>query len=90
MQASSDLNVLDFDIPFAFIFVVAPAVELTAALIIMTYVTWQVIIIALLALAATKVVQVHDSILTSFLGWFMQQISHYLTSASLKKKRITI
>ncbi|CAN8270346.1 unnamed protein product [Cochlearia groenlandica] len=56
-RASSDLNVLDFDIPFAFIFVVAPAVELTAALIIMTYVTWQVIIIALLALAATKVVQ---------------------------------
>ncbi|KAL1197425.1 ABC transporter C family member 8 [Cardamine amara subsp. amara] len=56
-RASSDLSVLDFDIPFAFIFVVAPAVELTAALIIMTYVTWQVIIIALLALAATKVVQ---------------------------------
>ncbi|XP_019082836.1 PREDICTED: ABC transporter C family member 8-like isoform X2 [Camelina sativa] len=56
-RASSDLNVLDFDIPFAFIFVVAPVVELAAALIIMTYVTWQVIIIALLALAATKVVQ---------------------------------
>ncbi|XP_024014830.1 ABC transporter C family member 8 isoform X2 [Eutrema salsugineum] len=56
-RASSDLNVLDFDIPFAFIFVVAPAVELTAALFVMTYVTWQVIIIALLALAATKVVQ---------------------------------
>ncbi|CAA7019859.1 unnamed protein product [Microthlaspi erraticum] len=36
-RASSDLNVLDFDIPFAFIFVVAPAVELTAALFVMTY-----------------------------------------------------
>ncbi|KAJ4877630.1 ABC transporter C family member 8 [Raphanus sativus] len=56
-RASSDLNVLDYDIPFAFIFVVAPAVELTAALIVMAYVTWQVIIIALLALVATKVVQ---------------------------------
>ncbi|XP_019082831.1 PREDICTED: ABC transporter C family member 8-like isoform X2 [Camelina sativa] len=56
-RASSDLNVLDFDIPFAFIFVVGPAIELAATLIIMTYVTWQVIIIALLALAATKVVQ---------------------------------
>uniref|UniRef100_A0A1J3EY77 ABC-type xenobiotic transporter n=6 Tax=Noccaea caerulescens TaxID=107243 RepID=A0A1J3EY77_NOCCA len=56
-RASSDVNVLDFDIPFAFIFVVAPAVELIAALFVMTYVTWQVIIIALLALAATKVVQ---------------------------------
>ncbi|KAJ4894203.1 ABC transporter C family member 8 [Raphanus sativus] len=56
-RASSDLNVLDYDIPFAFIFVVSPAVELTAALIVMTYVTWQVIIIALLALAATRVVQ---------------------------------
>jgi len=67
VQASSDLNVLDYDVPFAFIFVVAPAVELTAALLIMTYVTWQVIIIALLALAATKVVQVHDSILLLFL-----------------------
>ncbi|CAA7030052.1 unnamed protein product [Microthlaspi erraticum] len=41
----------------AFILVVVPAIELTAALIIMSYVTWQVIIIALLALAATKVVQ---------------------------------
>lgn len=66
MQASSDLNVLDFDIPFAFIFVVAPTVELTAALIIMTYVTWQVIIIALLALAATKVVQVNNLSLLLF------------------------
>ncbi|XP_010468340.1 PREDICTED: ABC transporter C family member 8-like [Camelina sativa] len=56
-RASSDLNVLDFDIPFAFIFVVSAAIDLVTALIIMTYVTWQVIIIALLALAATKVVQ---------------------------------
>ncbi|KAJ4887060.1 ABC transporter C family member 8 [Raphanus sativus] len=56
-RASSDMNILDFDIPSAFILVVVPAIELTAALIIMTYVTWQVIIIALLALAATKVVQ---------------------------------
>ncbi|KAG2246903.1 hypothetical protein Bca52824_086531 [Brassica carinata] len=56
-RASSDMNILDFDIPSAFILVVVPAVELTAALIVMTYVTWQVIIIALLALAATKVVQ---------------------------------
>ncbi|KAF8082272.1 hypothetical protein N665_0839s0012 [Sinapis alba] len=56
-RASSDMNILDFDIPSAFILVVVPAVELTASLIVMTYVTWQVIIIALLALAATKVVQ---------------------------------
>ena len=68
MQASSDLNVLDFDIPFAIIFVVSPAVELTAALIVMTYVTWQVIIIALLALAATKVVQVHIFVLLIFVA----------------------
>lgn len=60
------MNILDFDIPSAFILVVVPAVELTAALIVMTYVTWQVIIIALLALAATKVVQVPILILLLF------------------------
>jgi hypothetical protein len=57
-QASSDLSVLDFDIPFAFIFVAAPLTELLATIGIMASVTWQVLIVAILAMAASKYVQV--------------------------------
>ncbi|KAB5563885.1 hypothetical protein DKX38_003939 [Salix brachista] len=56
-RASSDLSVLDFDIPFAFIFVAAPLTELLATLGIMASVTWQVLIAAVLAMAASKYVQ---------------------------------
>ncbi|KAJ6348226.1 hypothetical protein OIU76_004656 [Salix suchowensis] len=56
-RASSDLSVLDFDIPFAFIFVAAPLTELLATLGIMASVTWQVLIAAFLAMAASKYVQ---------------------------------
>ncbi|KAH8514551.1 hypothetical protein Peur_058121 [Populus x canadensis] len=56
-RASSDLSVLDFDIPFAFIFVAAPLTELLATIGIMASVTWQVLIVAILAMAASKYVQ---------------------------------
>ncbi|XP_010545620.1 PREDICTED: ABC transporter C family member 8 [Tarenaya hassleriana] len=56
-RASSDLSAVDFDIPFSFIFVVAPIIELIATILIMASVTWQVIIVALLAMVATKYVQ---------------------------------
>ena len=61
--ASSDLSVLDFDIPFAFIFVAAPLTELLATLGIMASVTWQVLIAAVLAMAASKYVQVKRNFL---------------------------
>lgn len=61
MQASSDLCVLDFDIPFAIIFVAAAGVEMIAIIGIMTFVTWQVLIVAILAMVAVKYIQVDSS-----------------------------
>ncbi|TXG68646.1 hypothetical protein EZV62_003581 [Acer yangbiense] len=55
-RASSDLSVLDFDIPFSILFVVAASVELLVTIGIMTFVTWQVLIVAILAMVAVKYV----------------------------------
>ncbi|WCJ39572.1 ABC transporter C family member 8 [Euphorbia peplus] len=56
-RASSDLSVLDFDIPFAFIFTVSAFVELISIIAIMASVTWQVLIVAILAIVGSKYVQ---------------------------------
>ena len=53
------MSVLDFDIPFSILFVVAAGVELLVTIGIMTFVTWQVLIVAVLAMVAVKYVQVH-------------------------------
>ncbi|XP_071742425.1 ABC transporter C family member 8-like isoform X2 [Rutidosis leptorrhynchoides] len=56
-RASSDLSVVDFDIPVGFIYVVGSGLELLAIIFVMASVTWQVLIVAVLGLAATKYVQ---------------------------------
>lgn len=56
-RASSDLSVLDFDIPFSACFVMAAGTELLATIAIMASVTWQVLIIAIFATISTKYVQ---------------------------------
>ncbi|XP_012069008.2 ABC transporter C family member 8 [Jatropha curcas] len=56
-RASSDLSVLDFDIPFSFTFVVAPLIELLGIIGIMASVTWQVLIVAIIAIVGSKYVQ---------------------------------
>lgn len=66
MQASSDLGVLDFDIPFASVFVIAAGTELVATIVIMASVTWQVLFVAVFSLVATKYVQVDGFSLLSF------------------------
>ena len=58
VQASSDLSILDFDIPFSTIFVVAATIDILTTIGIMASVTWQVLIVAILALVAAKYVQV--------------------------------
>lgn len=58
-RASSDLSVLDFDIPFTITFVMASAIELVVGIGIMASVTWQVLIVAILAMVAAKYVQVY-------------------------------
>ncbi|KAL2462581.1 ABC transporter C family member 8 [Forsythia ovata] len=56
-RASSDLSVLDFDIPFAFVFVMAAVLELLATIGIMASVTWQVLFVGIFASVASKYVQ---------------------------------
>ncbi|KAI8022726.1 ABC transporter C family member 8 [Camellia lanceoleosa] len=56
-RASSDLCVVDFDIPFSFAFVVAPLIESVAIIGIMASVTWQVLFVAFFVTVASKYVQ---------------------------------
>ncbi|PWA62072.1 NHPM bacteriocin system ABC transporter, peptidase/ATP-binding protein [Artemisia annua] len=56
-RASTDLSVLDFDIPLAFGFAVTSAIELVTIIIVMASVTWQVLIVGVLATIATKCYQ---------------------------------
>ncbi|KAF8011615.1 hypothetical protein BT93_J2025 [Corymbia citriodora subsp. variegata] len=58
-RASSDLSVLDFDIPFSIIFVVAVGIELLTVIGIMASVTWQVLIVATFTMVAAKYVQAY-------------------------------
>lgn len=57
MQASSDLSILDFDIPFAIVYVISSGTELLAALAVMASVTWQVLIVAIFAMVLSKYIQ---------------------------------
>ncbi|KAA8540301.1 hypothetical protein F0562_024136 [Nyssa sinensis] len=56
-RASSDLSVLDFDIPFAAAFVMAAGIEMLSIIGIVASVTWQVLIVAIFAMVASKYVQ---------------------------------
>ncbi|PRQ51289.1 putative xenobiotic-transporting ATPase [Rosa chinensis] len=56
-RASSDLSILDFDIPFSIFFIVAGGIEMLTTIGIMASVTWQVLIVAILAMVAAKYVQ---------------------------------
>ncbi|CAB4272419.1 unnamed protein product [Prunus armeniaca] len=52
--ASSDLSILDFDIPFCIIFTVCAVIELLTTFAIMASVTWQVLIVGIPAMVAAK------------------------------------
>ncbi|KAK8989741.1 hypothetical protein V6N11_064158 [Hibiscus sabdariffa] len=56
-RASSDLSILDFDIPFGMIFLAAGATEVAATIGIMAFITWQVLIVAVLAMVAVHYIQ---------------------------------
>lgn len=66
LQASSDLSILDFDIPFSIFFIVAGGIEMLTIIGIMASVTWQVLIVVIMAMVAAKYVQV-DSNFSFFL-----------------------
>lgn len=59
LKASSDLSILDYDIPFSILFVVAPVIELVAIIGIMSSVTWEVLIVALITIIASNYLQVN-------------------------------
>jgi len=46
MQASSDLSILDFDVPYTMTFVISGTIEVVATIVIMIMVTWQVVLVA--------------------------------------------
>ena len=56
-RASSDLSVLDFDIPYSITFVASVAIEILAMICVMVLVTWPVLIVAIPAIVASKYVQ---------------------------------
>lgn len=74
LQASSDLSIVDFDIPFSIIFVAAASIELLGTIGIMAAVTWQVLIVAILAVVGGKYVQVYRSNIQTlvFLNFYLQ------------------
>jgi len=47
MQASSDMSILDFDIPFSIAFVLASGIEILGIIFIVATVTWQVLVVAI-------------------------------------------
>ncbi|KAH1048142.1 hypothetical protein J1N35_038926, partial [Gossypium stocksii] len=57
--ASSDMSILDFDIPFSIVFVAAGATDFIATIGAMAFITWQVLIVAVLAMVAVNYVQRH-------------------------------
>ncbi|PIA42824.1 hypothetical protein AQUCO_02000341v1 [Aquilegia coerulea] len=56
-RASSDLCVLDFDIPFSAAYLISATIETLATIAIMASVTWPVLIVGILAMIAVKYVQ---------------------------------
>jgi ABC-type multidrug transport system fused ATPase/permease subunit len=58
VQASSDLSILDFDIPFSMAFVTTGGIEVVTTVLVMGTVTWQVLVVAIPITIAMVYVQV--------------------------------
>ncbi|KAK8989742.1 hypothetical protein V6N11_064159 [Hibiscus sabdariffa] len=56
-RAASDMSILDFDIPFGIIYLAASATEVMTTIGIMAFITWQVLIVAVLAMVAVHYIQ---------------------------------
>ncbi|XP_044975153.1 ABC transporter C family member 8-like isoform X3 [Hordeum vulgare subsp. vulgare] len=56
-RASSDLCILDFDIPFAMTFVISGTIEVAATVVLMIMVTWQVVLVAVPAVIGVLYIQ---------------------------------
>ncbi|GAU27415.1 hypothetical protein TSUD_356510 [Trifolium subterraneum] len=58
-RASSDLSILDFDIPYSITLVASLTLEILVVICIMVSVTWQVLIIAIPAMVASIFIQIY-------------------------------
>jgi len=58
MQVSSDLSILDFDIPYSITSVASIAIEVLVIICVMASVTWQVLIVAVPAMVGSIYIQV--------------------------------
>uniref|UniRef100_A0A0E0HAQ9 ABC transporter C family member 13 n=1 Tax=Oryza nivara TaxID=4536 RepID=A0A0E0HAQ9_ORYNI len=56
-RASSDLSILDFDIPFAMTFVISGSIEIATTIAIMILVTWQLVLVAIPVIVALLYIQ---------------------------------
>jgi len=59
MQASSDLSILDFDVPYTMTFVISGTIEVAATIVIMIMVTWQVVLVAVPVVIVLLYIQVN-------------------------------
>jgi len=59
VQASSDLSILDFDIPYSLSFVAVVVIEVLVMIFVIASVTWQVLIVAVPATVASIFIQVY-------------------------------
>ena len=59
MQASSDLSILDFDVPYTMTFVISGTIEVVATIVIMIMVTWQVVLVAVPVVIVLLYIQVN-------------------------------
>uniref|UniRef100_A0A0D3G471 ABC transporter C family member 13 n=1 Tax=Oryza barthii TaxID=65489 RepID=A0A0D3G471_9ORYZ len=56
-RASSDLSILDFDIPFAMTYVISGSIEIATTIAIMILVTWQLVLVAIPVIVALLYIQ---------------------------------
>ncbi|KAH0736468.1 hypothetical protein KY285_012175 [Solanum tuberosum] len=86
-RASSDLSVLDYDIPFSYAFVMAAGMELLVTIGIMASVTWQVLLVGIIATVGSKYVQGHyqpsAQELMRINGTTKAPVMNYVTETSL-------
>lgn len=61
VQASSDLSILDFDLPYSITYVASMTIEILVIICIMVSVTWQILIVVVPAMVASIYIQVYPT-----------------------------
>ena len=61
MQVSSDLSIIDLDVPFSLKFYVSSAINGYSALVVLAVVTWQVLFVAIPFVYVTIGLQVNNT-----------------------------